>query len=378
MVERRPGVMPPKPGPPPRQIPPGRIMRRRVAALAAVVIVVGVVVALVKVAGHGSASSTPTTATVAAPKPFRIVFPEGFSRAEMAQRVQAVAAIAQRKRHGKKVRLERAHVPRSRRTRDASPASARRSARSRAFSFLRRTTSSRTRRRRSSCSSSSRRSRRTGARSTSSYARKKNLTPYDVLIIASLVEKEALVPDERPKIARVIYNRLHAGMNLGIDATTRYGLHVPGTKSLTRVRPPEQQPLQHAQPEHHRPAADADREPGPRLDAGRGTSRAGRLAVLRAQARPPAPLLHEQLQRLHQPREPVRLPLTVLIDRWRHAARRDHSGTRSRTRSRRGCRTRPSRRARSNWAYVALDVEPEQFEDGGARARRLRASRAPT
>jgi UPF0755 protein len=67
-----------------------------------------------------------------------------------------------------------------------------------------------------------------------SYARKKQLTPYDVLIIASLVEKEALAPDERPKIARVIYNRLHAHMNLGIDATTRYGLHVPGTKSLTQ------------------------------------------------------------------------------------------------------------------------------------------------
>ena len=67
-----------------------------------------------------------------------------------------------------------------------------------------------------------------------SYARSKNLTPYDVLMIASLVEKEALAPDERPKIARVIYNRLHAHMNLGIDATIRYGLHVPGTKSLTQ------------------------------------------------------------------------------------------------------------------------------------------------
>jgi UPF0755 protein len=65
------------------------------------------------------------------------------------------------------------------------------------------------------------------------YARGKNLTPYDVLIIASLVEKEALAPDERPKIARVIYNRLHAHMNLGIDATTRYGLNVPPTQSLT-------------------------------------------------------------------------------------------------------------------------------------------------
>src|SRR5581483_4913590 len=66
-----------------------------------------------------------------------------------------------------------------------------------------------------------------------SYARSKNLSAYDVLIIASLVEKEALAPDERPKIARVIYNRLHAHMNLGIDATTRYGLNVPPTQSLT-------------------------------------------------------------------------------------------------------------------------------------------------
>src|SRR6185312_1421888 len=66
-----------------------------------------------------------------------------------------------------------------------------------------------------------------------SYARKKNLTPYDVLIIASLVEKETLAPDKRGKIARVIYNRLHAHMNLGIDATTRYGLDVPPTQSLT-------------------------------------------------------------------------------------------------------------------------------------------------
>jgi UPF0755 protein len=65
------------------------------------------------------------------------------------------------------------------------------------------------------------------------YAASKNLTPYDVLTIASMVEKEAVAPEERAKIARVIYNRLHLGMNLGIDATTRYGLHVPPTQSLT-------------------------------------------------------------------------------------------------------------------------------------------------
>jgi UPF0755 protein len=64
------------------------------------------------------------------------------------------------------------------------------------------------------------------------YARSKNLTPYDVLIIASMVEREALAPDERPLIAAVIYNRLKAGMPLGIDATIRYGLNIPGTESL--------------------------------------------------------------------------------------------------------------------------------------------------
>jgi uncharacterized YceG family protein len=57
------------------------------------------------------------------------------------------------------------------------------------------------------------------------YAKKKNLTPYDVLIIASMVEREAQVAKDRPKIAAVIYNRLHDGMPLGIDATTRYELN---------------------------------------------------------------------------------------------------------------------------------------------------------
>jgi UPF0755 protein len=55
-----------------------------------------------------------------------------------------------------------------------------------------------------------------------SAARKKNLTRYDVLIIASLVEREAQLDKERPLIASVIYNRLHEGMPLGIDATIRY------------------------------------------------------------------------------------------------------------------------------------------------------------
>jgi UPF0755 protein len=55
-----------------------------------------------------------------------------------------------------------------------------------------------------------------------SYAKKKNLTPYDVLIIASMIDKEVQVPKERPLVAAVIYNRLSRGEPLGIDATTRY------------------------------------------------------------------------------------------------------------------------------------------------------------
>jgi uncharacterized YceG family protein len=53
-------------------------------------------------------------------------------------------------------------------------------------------------------------------------AKRKNLTAYDVLIIASLVERETAVPEERALIASVIYNRLSEGIALGIDATTRF------------------------------------------------------------------------------------------------------------------------------------------------------------
>jgi len=47
-------------------------------------------------------------------------------------------------------------------------------------------------------------------------------SPYEVLIIASIIEREAKVPQDRPKIARVIYNRLTLGMPLEIDATLFY------------------------------------------------------------------------------------------------------------------------------------------------------------
>jgi UPF0755 protein len=56
------------------------------------------------------------------------------------------------------------------------------------------------------------------------YARSKNLTTYDVLIIASMIEREVQVPRERRLVAAVVYNRLHRGMPLGIDATIRFAV----------------------------------------------------------------------------------------------------------------------------------------------------------
>jgi cell division protein YceG involved in septum cleavage len=54
------------------------------------------------------------------------------------------------------------------------------------------------------------------------YARSKNLTRRDVVTIASMVEEEAMLDEERKLVAAVIYNRLRDGMPLGIDATTRF------------------------------------------------------------------------------------------------------------------------------------------------------------
>ncbi|MYB86983.1 MAG: endolytic transglycosylase MltG [Acidimicrobiaceae bacterium] len=48
------------------------------------------------------------------------------------------------------------------------------------------------------------------------------LAPYDVIIVASLIEEEALVSEDRAKIARVIYNRLAEGWRLDVDATACY------------------------------------------------------------------------------------------------------------------------------------------------------------
>ena len=93
------------------------------------------------------------------------------------------------------------------------------------------------------------------------YAKKKNLTVYDVLIIASMIDKEVQVPKERPLVAAVIYNRLSQGIPLGIDATTRFE-----TEQLHRADHPGRDlagrhAVQH--PPQPGPDPDADRQPRP-------------------------------------------------------------------------------------------------------------------
>ena len=56
------------------------------------------------------------------------------------------------------------------------------------------------------------------------YARSKNLTRFDVLTIASMIEREVVVARERPIVASVIYNRLRARMRLDIDATVQFAI----------------------------------------------------------------------------------------------------------------------------------------------------------
>ena len=229
MVEQRRGVIAPQPRPPERARPPQSVViRRRIVALGVLLAaLIGLGFAIASVRDRGHKSSTPTVA--AAPKPFKIIFPEGFTRADMAGRVKAVAKIAEKERGKMTLLDERAYLAATAGERLLRgfgrhplegflfPAT---------YQFTGRTTAAQLVRAQLAAFQRNWRS------INLSYARAKNLTPYDVLTIASMVEKEAVAPDERPKIARVIYNRLHARMPLGIDATVRYGFNVPGTEPL--------------------------------------------------------------------------------------------------------------------------------------------------
>jgi UPF0755 protein len=64
-----------------------------------------------------------------------------------------------------------------------------------------------------------------------SYAAARGVSPHDALTIASIIEREASVASDRPKVASVIYNRLKIGMRLQLDSTVQYALN--GKANLT-------------------------------------------------------------------------------------------------------------------------------------------------
>ena len=203
-----------------------------IASDASGVLVVGILA--LAVAGCGSASSAPaTTAPPPSPKPFRIVFPEGFTRLDMAERVKVVAKIAVHERHKPVELSEPSYLKASEHGRVPCFGGAKRSSLEgflfpATYDFLRQTTSHALVAAQLSAFC------RNWRNLNLTYAISKNLTPYDVLKIASMVEEEAAVPGDRAKIAAVIYNRLRLRMPLQIDATLRYGLHIPPTQSITQ------------------------------------------------------------------------------------------------------------------------------------------------
>jgi UPF0755 protein len=228
MVERGPQLDPPG-GRPSRRT----ILLRRTAAS---VVLLGVL-ALV---GLASASflrddepPPPPTETVPALARLRIIFPEGFTRREMADRVATVREIAIRKRSVTPRLTGSGYLQATARAKP--PAAFRKNWGGRSiegflfpstYEFSQFTPSA------ALVRDQLEHFRSQWGKVDLRYARSRNLTPYDVLIIASMIEKETVAPEERRLVAAVVYNRLRRGMPLGIDATIRYGRDVPGTEPL--------------------------------------------------------------------------------------------------------------------------------------------------
>jgi uncharacterized YceG family protein len=220
----------------------GRRRGSRIAALVGVIVGFGLAAAIAwAVVGIGVGSGDASEAGVSTgradtspPKEIlRIVFPEGFTRKEMAERIEAVNEIALEERGIETSLRPRVYLratddpktlPAGFKNADAPtlegflfPAT---------YDFTEDTTSEEL------VADQLEAFEDAWAQIDMEYARSKKLTPYDVLIIASMIEKEVQVPRERALVSAVIYNRLREGMPLGIDATIRYGYDIPPTQAI--------------------------------------------------------------------------------------------------------------------------------------------------
>lgn len=173
----------------------------------------------------GAAGARPVTLAVA--------FPEGWSARQMADRVAEVRRIAIRKRGVTPGLTGTGYATATRRA--PAPASFRRYLRRRSvegflfparYDFTASTTAAELVA--AQLRAFEERWRRVDLRS----ARGRN--PYEVLTIASMIERETVLARERVLVSAVVHNRLDRGMPLGIDATIRYGLGIEGTRRLTK------------------------------------------------------------------------------------------------------------------------------------------------
>ena len=95
-------------------------------------------------------------------------------------------------------------------------------------------------------------------------------TPYEALIMASIVEKETGRAEEREMIAGALVNRLKIGMLLQVDPTVIYGLGEAFDGNLKKIHLHDRRAVQHLHA--RRPAADADRRARARLAARRAAA----------------------------------------------------------------------------------------------------------
>lgn len=197
------------------------------------IVAVSLLVAAMSIGLSEGGSQASTGVAVRGTVTLRIIFPEGFSARQMIDRVAAVRRIAIAKR-AVTPRLT-ARDYRSAVRRASEPQVFRRYMRRRSiegflfpalYEFTELTTSDELVAKQLEAFRD--------RWSTVDLRRARGRNPYDVLTIASMIEREVVVPRERALVSAVIHNRLALGMPLGIDATIRYALGIPGTRPLRR------------------------------------------------------------------------------------------------------------------------------------------------